>query len=123
MATAYSCLASADKTVQPWIAGQTNSNTFFMNFNTDSLEERVRHLELLTLFMQVEISTLSNLLKRTVTRDEVEAEMLRQFANTHQEQFRSLFANLPDRAAFIRQMVADYSGRVQLEMDHSVNAP
>jgi len=94
-----------------------------MTSNTDTLEERVRHLELLTLFMQAEISTLRNLVKRTTTRDEVEEEMLRQFSDAHHQQFRSLFADLPNRAAVIRQIVADYSGRIQLELDHSVNAP
>jgi type IV secretory pathway VirD2 relaxase len=94
-----------------------------MNSTTDSLEERVRHLELLILFMQAEISTLRNLVKRSSTRDEVEEEILRRFNESHQQQFRSLFANLPNRAAVIRQIVADYASRLQLELDHSENVP
>jgi hypothetical protein len=94
-----------------------------MSSDSESLEERVRHLELLVIFMQVEISTLRNLVKRTATLDAAEEESLSQFSEQHQQQFRALFSDVPDRAAILQQIVADYSGRIQLEMDESEDAP
>ncbi|MGB0579607.1 MAG: hypothetical protein ACPGVU_07895 [Limisphaerales bacterium] len=86
-----------------------------------TLDERVRHLELLILFMQSEISTLRNLVKRN--QDPADEEFLRQFTEQHQQQFRELFANLPDREAVIQQILADYSGRIQLELDQNEDVP
>ena len=81
------------------------------------------HLELLILFMQAEISTLRSMVKHKSAGDaELEAS-LKQLSEEHQEQFRTLFAQLPDRARIIQQIIADYSGRVQLELDESPDAP
>ena len=94
-----------------------------MSCETDSLEERVRHLEFLVLVMQAEISTLRNMVKRTTKLDDADEAFLREFSHQHQQQFRALFADLPDRGDVIRQIVADYSRRVQLELDHSEDVP
>ena len=92
-----------------------------MNADDERLVERVRHLELLILFMQSEISTLRNLVKRN--QDPADEDFLRQFTEQHQQQFRELFADLPDREAVIQQIVADYSGRIQLELDQNEDIP
>ncbi|MBG85572.1 MAG: hypothetical protein CMO80_01570 [Verrucomicrobiales bacterium] len=73
--------------------------------------------------MQAEISTLRNMVKHSNAGDaELEASM-KQLIGQHQEQFRALFSGLPNRAGGIQQIVADYSNRVQLELDDSQDAP
>ena len=80
-------------------------------------EQRIKNLELLVLFLQAEISTLRNQVKRTVIQEQADEQWFKDFSEAHQTQFRQLLADAPDRDLAVSQIVSDYSARLSSQID------